>query len=111
MKNYGGAFDVDPYEYYTREDLDYVMSELNDILEEKNVRVTAMYVKPEKENSSKRIFDIDFTYLENEESVYDGNYQGCKIDQKRAWSAEKLAEMYVSVLKDAILEKVSSFVV
>lgn len=96
MRNYGGAFDIDPEEYWTRDDL----NELRAAIEELNpdFAITSLYLK---DNDV-----IDLTYEDSERNEWSLE-QEIRIDHRKAGTTRKLCDVYAQVIVDAIDEELS----
>lgn len=91
-KDYGGAFDIDPYCFWTKEDLDELQSAIED-LGGNDFTITAMYLNDDKH------FDIEYTdKWENEWHLE----ETISIDRRKASTTKELCEKYAPVIKDAI---------
>lgn len=102
-RDYGGAFDIDPEQYYTRDDLNLVMEETDELLEDKNVSLTAVYIKVVK---GRDVFDIGFRY---DTDCYDHLSDDIVIDRRKAWTGERLAEVYAPIIAGKIKEQIKEY--
>lgn len=107
-RDYGGVFDVDPEQYWTREDLDEVTSDVEDICGKKDLElyITGMYIKRD-ERTDADVFDIDYHYVVNEEHYYSSLFKNIKIDRRRAKTGSELAKVYAPEIADAIISETS----
>lgn len=81
---YGGAFDIDPYLYWTREDLNELQSEI-ETLTDNEFSITSIYLEDDK------IFDIDYT--NNGDDVYHLEEE-IVIDKRKVQTAKELCQVY-----------------
>lgn len=93
--DYGGAFDIDPQEYWTRDDL----NELVQAIEEKEPEfsIREIYLA---ENDT---FDVEF--LDKNGNEYQLQEQ-IRIDRRKADTPQKLCEVYAPILTDAIQKEI-----
>lgn len=88
---YGGAFDIDPYSFWTRDDLNELQSAIEDL--NPDFMISELYLKDDS------IFDI--VYRDNNDNLWDLNTE-IKIDRRKAYTTQKLCEVYAPIIKDAI---------
>lgn len=93
---YGGAFDIDPYAYWTRDDLNELQSAIEDL--NPTFIIQEMYLK----NDS--IFDI--TYRDTNDNIWDLSTE-IKIDKRKADTPQKLCKVYAPIIKEAIDNELS----
>ena len=92
MRDFGGAFDIDPHEYWTREDLDELMATVSDMNPE--FKITGMYLKDHKD-----ILDIDYR------DKYDNEYhfnEEVILDYKKHPTCSDMCKYYAPVVFDLI---------
>jgi hypothetical protein len=108
-RDFGGAFDVDPQAYWTREDVDEVASAIEDTFTEKGMKVfvTSSYINYDKK-SDKDIFDIEY-HLEAKsgEHYYGSLLRRIAIDFRRAKTTEQLVKVYVPEIVEALIAEMS----
>lgn len=94
MRNYGGAYDINPEEYWTRDDL----NELRAAIEESNpdFTITSLFLK---DNDV-----IDMTYEDTEGNEWTLE-QEIRIDKRKAGTTRELCDVYARVILDAVDEE------
>lgn len=92
-KDYGGAYDVNPEEYWTKDDL----MALKDAIEDENsaFKIKAIYL------AEGDVLDIE--YEAQSHGGWDGELQSqIKIDRRIAGNANDLCLKYAPIVRDAI---------
>lgn len=89
--NYGGAYDINPYDYWSRDDLISLKEAIEDTKPE--FKITAIYLK---EGDS---FDIEYTDKYNNEWSLESDI---KIDLRRADTPAALKKVYAPIIIDTI---------
>lgn len=108
-RDFGGAFDINPQDYWTREDVDEVASAIEDTFAEKGMKVyvASSYINYD-EKSDKDIFDIEY-HLETKsgEHYYDSLLRRITIDFRRAKTTEQLVKVYVPEIVEGLMTEMS----
>lgn len=98
--NYGGAFDIDPEMYWTRDDLNELMGEINEKLENEGIEITAMYLDHDN------IFDIEFRDSdENEYSLP----KTVVADPMKIETPQNLIKTFTPILSEMMIKQVREF--
>ncbi len=105
-RDYGGAFDIDPASYWTRDDLNELWEEIDTLAEDKGYpfRITELYLKED------RFFDLSYR-LETDDRVY-ALEEEIAIDRRKVRTGMELMQVYAPILLEAIaseLEKQGFF--
>ncbi len=104
-RDYGGAFDIAPEQYWTREDIDEVISEVENIFEKKKIRVYVVDSYINYENG-KDVFDIDYHYITPDgEHFYGSLFNRITIDNRRAKNTELLVKIYAPEIVDELINE------
>jgi len=109
VRDYGGAFDINPTDYWTREDVNEVISAVEDIFAEKKMKVfiTGGYINY-NEKHNKDIFDIDWHYETTDgEHHYGSLHRNIWIDRRKAQVTEQLVKVYAPEIAQALEEELS----
>lgn len=106
-RDFGGAFDIDPQAYWTREDVDEVASAIEDTFKEKGMKVSIIssYINYD-EKADKDVFDIEYRL---EEHYYGSLLRRIIIDFRRAKTTEQLVKVYVPEIVEVLIEEMSLF--
>lgn len=96
---YGGAFDIDPYEFWTREDLNELQSAIDD-LSHGDFVITEIYLEDDK------IFDISYMdHLDNDYHLE----EDIKIDRRKCSTTAELCEKYAPIIVAAIEKELDRY--
>ena len=96
---YGGAFDIDPYSYWTREDLDELMGAIEDL--NPDFVIKQMYLKDDK------YFEIDFADRTGDFSFFIDNI---KLDKRKADTPQMLCKVYAPIIKEHCEEIIKEYI-
>ncbi len=91
---YGGAFDIDPYSFWCRDDIDAFQGELEQL---PSIQTNGIIIR--KGYIDDNVLQFDFEHDENEYTVSQ------KIDMRKIQSPNDLVSKYLSVLEQLILDK------
>ena len=94
MRDYGGAFDVDPHSFWTGEDRDELRSELEDRLESRGIKITGAWI------DYNNLIEIEF---EHEDASYTVTEQ---IKMRKIKKPYDLIEIYAPILEEKILKTI-----
>lgn len=89
-KDYGGAYDIDPEMYWTKDDVLALMDAINELSED--ITVTSLYIT--------RSNIIEMEYTDSHENEYELQ-EVIKIDLRKAGTCKELCDKYASVLCNA----------
>ncbi len=98
--DYGGAFDIDPNMYWTRDDLNELTAEVNDRLEKEGIEITAAYMGYDN------IFDIEFRDKNGNEFCLP---KSVKADPEKIETPDRFVEVFTPILSDMIIKQVEEF--
>jgi len=100
-KDYGGAFDIDPHSFWTRDDIDELVSAIEDTLQLGADKSLTPLIINESYISNDNIVEICFTHQDTSYTVKQ------KIDMRKIQSPNDLNKKYVSVIAEQILQVIS----
>jgi hypothetical protein len=86
-KDYGGAYDIDPKMYWSKDDALALMDAVNEI--SKDIKVTSLYIA--KSNI------IEMEYIDKHDNEYELQ-EVIKIDLRKAGTCKELCDKYAPVL-------------
>ena len=90
--------------YWTREDLDELWGDTDDLICPWNIWLTAVFVKKEK---NKEILDVEYRYTINGDEYHDTLKARIVLDHRKAPTPRKLVEVYAPILAKAVREEVA----
>jgi len=110
-RDFGGVFDINPTDYWTREDVDEVASAIEDTFKEKGMKVsiTSSYINYD-EKADKDVFDIEYRLeAKSGEHYYGSLLRRITIDFRRAKTTEQLVKVYVPEIVEVLIAEMSLF--